>query len=132
MTNIVVSGLSIYPLKSCREVKQDSAWLEDFGLKNDRRWMVVDENGVMLTQRKLAKMCLIQPEITDTGLTLSTSTMAALYVEVPSANKISIVKVWEDQCQAYDAGDEAATWLSSFLSIMQEIKPHLVMAFRCC
>ena len=117
MTNIVVSGLSIYPLKSCREVKQDSAWLEDFGLKNDRRWMVVDENGVMLTQRKLAKMCLIQPEITDTGLTLSTSTMAALYVEVPSANKISIVKVWEDQCQAYDAGDEAATWLSSFLSI---------------
>jgi len=117
MINLTVSGLSIYPVKSCREVKQNSAWVEDFGLKNDRRWMVVDENGVMLTQRKIAKMCLIQPELVENGLVLKTISMDPLYLEYPLANKKIIVKVWADQCQAYDAGDEAASWLSQFLSI---------------
>ena len=117
MINVTVSGLSIYPVKSCREVKQDSAWVEDFGLKNDRRWMVVDENGVMLTQRKIAEMCLIQPELVENGLVLKTISMDSLYVENPLANKKIIVKVWADRCQAYDAGDEAANWLSQFLSI---------------
>ena len=116
MTKITVSSLSLYPIKSCREVIQNSARVESFGLKNDRRWMVVDENGVMLTQRKISKMCLIQPEITKTGLILRTSAMESLHIEIPSENIKSNVKVWADQCQAYDAGDEAATWLSEFLA----------------
>jgi len=116
MTNIFVSSLSIYPVKSCREVKENATWVEDFGLKDDRRWMVVDDHGVMLTQRKIAKMCLIQPEITATGLILKAATMNSLYVDTPFSNNKCSVKVWADQCQAYDAGDEAANWLSQFLS----------------
>ena len=117
MTDIGVSHLSIYPVKSCRGVNQTSTFFEDFGLKNDRRWMVVDEQGVMLTQRKITKMCLIQPEVIETGLILSAATMAELHVDIPLANKICKVKVWNDVCQAYDSGDEAAHWLSQFLSI---------------
>ena len=116
MTKLIVSNLSIYPVKSCREIKQNSGWVEAFGLRNDRRWMVVDEEGVMLTQRKIAKMCLIQPEITETGLLLNAPAMNNIYIEYPHVNKKIIVKVWADQCQAYDAGDEVAGWLSEFLS----------------
>ena len=117
MTNISISGLSIYPVKSCRGISLTSSHLEAFGLQGDRRWMVVDENGVMLTQRKIAKMCLIQPEIIKTGLVLKTVNMDNLFVEIPSVTKTVSVKVWEDQCQAYDAGNEAANWLSHVLSI---------------
>ena len=117
MTNLTVSGLSIYPVKSCREVKKNSTLVEAFGLKDDRRWMVVDTDGVMLTQRKIARMCLIQPEVTKTGLVLSAVTMDNLYVEIPLNNNKKInVKVWNDYCHAYDAGDEAANWLSYVLS----------------
>lgn len=116
MTNIIVSALSIYPVKSCRGVSLSSAQLESFGLKDDRRWMVVDEKGVMLTQRKIAKMCLIQPELTSQGLILKTASMADLNIEIPLANKKVSVTVWGDHCQAYDAGDEAANWLSQVLS----------------
>ncbi len=115
MTNIVVSALFIYPVKSCRGVSLDSAQLESFGLKHDRRWMVVDEKGVMITQRKIAKMCLIQPELTAGGITLKTEAMADLYIETPEQAKKVSVKVWDDQCQAYDAGDDAANWLSQVL-----------------
>jgi len=117
MTNIIVSELSVYPVKSCREVKLNSALVESFGLKNDRRWMVVDERGVMLTQRKIAKMCLIQVELTNSGLILKTSSMDSLSVITPVVKKKVTVKVWDDECQAYDAGEEAAKWLSYALSI---------------
>ena len=116
MTGIIVSSLSIYPVKSCAEVPVDSTKIEDFGLRNDRRWMVVDKHGVMLTQRKIAKMCLIKPEVVDTGLILSANTMSPLTIKQPISTK-NIVTVWHDQCQAYDAGDEAANWLTHFLSI---------------
>ena len=116
MTNIVVSALSIYPVKSCRGISLSSAQLERFGLKHDRRWMVVDEKSVMLTQRKITKMCLIQPELNSRGLTLKTASMDALDVEMPLTNNKVSVKVWDDHCQAFDAGDEAANWLSQVLS----------------
>jgi len=115
MTELIVSSLSIYPVKSCREVAQNSSYVESFGLRNDRRWMVVDEQGVMLTQRKISKMCLIQPELTASGLILNSSTMNPLPINIPTQNKKCSVKVWADQCQAFDAGDEAATWLSHVL-----------------
>lgn len=116
MTKLLVSGLTIYPVKSCRGIKVKNTQVESFGLKNDRRWMVVDEQGVMLTQRKVAKMCLIQPAITENGLTLHHSDMEILEVDLPITNKKMNVKVWDDECQAYDAGDKAANWLTHVLS----------------
>ena len=114
MTNILVSGLSVYPVKSCAEVQLESANVEQFGLNNDRRWMVVDEHGVMLTQRKISKMCLIQTQVINDGLILSASDIEPLVVKYPSVNK-SLVTVWNDQCHVYDAGEDAAIWLSRYL-----------------
>ena len=115
MTNLVVSRLSIYPVKSCREIELSSSFVEDFGLRNDRRWMVVDEQGVMITQRKISKMCLIQPELSATGIILNTTTLNPISVNIPTHNKKYSVRVWHDECQAFDAGDEAANWLSQIL-----------------
>lgn len=117
MKDILVSGLSIYPVKSCRGIKLNSSELGSFGLENDRRWMVVDEHGVMLTQRKIAEMSLIQVELTDFGIILEKPLMHSLSVTIPSAKNRIAVKVWKDHCQAFDAGDEAAKWLSAALSV---------------
>lgn len=117
MTDIIVSGLSIYPVKSCREIKQKFTFVGNFGIENDRRWMVVDENGVMLTQRKYSEMCLIHVALTDSGIELNKANKESLFVKNPINNKKMSVKVWHEQCQAYDAGDEAANWLSEALSV---------------
>lgn len=117
MTKIAVSGISIYPVKSCREIKLNSVFVGSFGLENDRRWMVVDENRVMLTQRKISEMCLIQVELTDSGIILSTLSQEHLHVSKPESKNKVTVKVWHDECQAYDAGVDAAKWLSDALSV---------------
>lgn len=79
--------------------------------------MVVDKKGVMLTQRQISKMCLIQVELTDSGVVLTIDSMDSLFIATPSSSKKVTVKIWQDECQAYDAGEEAAKWLSMALSI---------------
>ena len=117
MTNITVSDLSIYPVKSCAGITLTSTMVTNFGLDNDRRWMVVDENGTMLTQRKISEMCLIQVELSELGITLNKLSLESLFVHYPIEQKKITVKVWLDQCQAYDAGEDAAVWLSEALAI---------------
>lgn len=117
MTKLSVAGLSIYPVKSCREVKLNSSLVGDFGLENDRRWMIVDEKGVMLTQRKVAEMCLIQVELTNFGIILTKSSKDRLSVRIPNPKTKTTIKIWQDNCEAFDAGDDAANWLSTVLSV---------------
>ena len=50
MSELIVSQLAIYPVKSMKQISLDEATIDMGGLKNDRRWMVVDADGQMITQ----------------------------------------------------------------------------------
>lgn len=115
MSEIILSQLAVYPVKSLRQISLNKTRLEAFGLEHDRRWMVVDAQGVMLTQRRLSRMCLLQPLITATGISIASPAGNILLVDIPQATQPRQVKVWDDLCRAYDAGDAAAEWLSGFL-----------------
>ncbi len=115
MAEIRISELAIYPVKSLGQITHDSVNIDRFGFSLDRRWMVVDASGVMITQRQKARMCLIQPLLEDDGLRLQAADMPDLKVYTqPDLPRLS-VSVWEDHCQALDCGGEAAEWLSRFL-----------------
>lgn len=116
MSDIKISELNIYPVKSLRQIALSRSKVERFGLQSDRRWMVVDNNGKMLTQRQIARMCLIQPLLIENGIQLTAQGMTDLIITIPDTSETQTVTVWEDNCQAYDAGVEAALWLSEFLS----------------
>lgn len=115
MSEITLSQLTIYPVKSCAGIKLKTAYTSPFGLQYDRRWMLVDSNGVMLTQRQHPRMCLIQPALDNGRLSLSAPAMDKLYVEQSTVTLP--VSVWEDQCSALDCGDQAAAWLSEFMGV---------------
>ncbi len=117
MTQIRVSELAIYPVKSLAQLSMDQLRVERTGFAFDRRWMVVDEDGLMITQRKKARMSLIQPQPYDKGLRLQASDMPDLNVFCASDSPRRSVTVWDDSCMALDCGDEAGAWLSRFLDI---------------
>jgi len=121
MTNLFISELAIFPVKSMRQVQLQKSVLQFGGLKNDRRWMVVDDKDVMITQRNVARLCLIQPELlnpdVDCSLKLGAAEMPEIIISVPDGSTTRRVKVWDDICNAYDAGDEVANWLGQFLNI---------------
>jgi len=117
MTELKVSELAIYPVKSLARITLQAASVQCFGLEHDRRWMLVDAAGKFLTQRQHARMCLIQPELQGEQLCLRAEGMPALVVPGPAGQSTRRVIVWDDQCNALDCGDESAAWVSRFLAI---------------
>ena len=122
MPSIIVSELAIYPVKSFAQIPLKKSYIDGFGLNQDRRWMVVDNNGKFITQRQQPRMCLLKPELIpsegiEQGLIIRAPAMDALKVMVPSAQKTRQVTVWNDQCAALDCGNAAAQWLRHFLGI---------------
>ena len=113
---ITVSELYIHPLKSAASVAVDKVAIDTFGLQYDRRWMLVDESGDFLSQRKLPAMCLIKAAVVDSFLTVSVPDLPVLTLTGTLKNAREVT-VWGDVCNSYDCGDEAADYLSRFLQV---------------
>lgn len=47
-----IASLHTYPVKGCHRLDHDEAVTEPWGLAGDRRWMVIDPDGVGVTQRQ--------------------------------------------------------------------------------
>lgn len=113
---VTISELYIYPLKSAASISVTKVSIDAFGFENDRRWMLVDDKGVFLSQRQLPSMCLIKAVVEDKGLKLSVPDESSLFVPVTD-DKIQMAEVWGDTCQTYDCGEKAADYLSDFLQV---------------
>lgn len=70
-THATITGLHIYPVKSCRGISLATAEMTGRGLAHDREWMVVDAEGQFLTQRALPRMALIETALTSDTLRLT-------------------------------------------------------------
>lgn len=110
-----ITRLFVYPVKSCAGVELREATLTETGLEFDRAWMVVDEQGVFVTQRELPRMALVQPELKNLEMVLRAPGMLALHIALDKVEQPTQVKVWRDTVAAYDMGDVAAQWFSDFL-----------------
>ncbi len=121
--SIVVSQLYFYPVKSCAGTALDAAAIGPRGIKYDRQWMVIDEDGYFLTQRQLSRMALIRPEINEAEgvLKLNAPEMPEIAVKLNSEGQNLSVTVWDDNCRALYEGDEVAHWLTQFLGVKSRL-----------
>jgi uncharacterized protein len=116
----VIRALFVYPVKSCAAIALDGALLEAEGLKWDRHWMAVDENGCFVSQREYAAMARIVPEFVEGGVRLSMAEMAStllLPFEPRGEARRVEATVWKDTFEALDEGDEAARWFSQAVGV---------------
>jgi len=55
-----LSGLYLHPIKSTAPLAVETALVEPRGLRDDRRWMVVDADGRFITGRELPRLTLVR------------------------------------------------------------------------
>lgn len=117
-----IGALWIFPIKSCAGITVQQAQLLATGLQWDRAWMVVDEQGVFLTQRQLPRMAWIQPQIDSAAGCLRVQFAGLEPLQLPLALPFMDrtaarlpVQVWSSHVQAWDMGDAAAQWFSTAL-----------------
>jgi len=117
MTHSTLSAITLYPVKSLAGISVNSWPVTKTGLQYDRKWMLVDNAGQFLSQRKLPRMALIKTALTDSHLILSASGMENLFLPLtPVDGGIINSTIWNDQCDAHSVSQEADQWLSSFLN----------------
>ena len=112
--NCTLHALHVHPVKSCAGLELRRSLLLDTGLDLDRAWMLVDEQGVFVTQRELPRLALVRPQLRSDDLVLRAPGMLALHVALDRVEAALRVQVWDDRVPAWDMGALAAQWFSDF------------------
>ncbi len=111
-----ITQITNYPIKSIQGINQQQADVTPLGLKNDRTFMLVDENGLFITQRKNPQMALISLAPLGNNLMLNAPDMPSLLIDTALFDSTPIqVEIWKDQCKAFPAEDRVNQWFSKFL-----------------
>jgi uncharacterized protein len=112
---IRITALNVYPVKGCRGIALDSARVAATGFEHDREWLIVRPDGRFMTQREDPRLALIEPTLADEALQLRVPGGVELRVPFDAQGKEVEVTCWKDRCAAFDAGDEAAAFLTRYL-----------------
>ena len=114
-----ISGIFVYPVKSCAPMAVEESEIGPTGFKYDRHWAIM-KGSKCLSQKDLKTLCLVRPKI-EAGqkvLTLSFPNMEPLRVpldlegsESPSNNEVCVGKVCGVGIDGLDCGQAASDWL---------------------
>jgi uncharacterized protein len=111
-----ISEINIYPIKSLRGIALENAFVEERGLKDDRRLMLVDENGNLLTQREFPKMATVAVDLKENGLEVSAEGFETLSMADAFADAETVtVRVWQSFCDALVAKPSINEWFADVL-----------------
>lgn len=117
-----VSQLFIYPIKSLGGIELQSSELTPTGLRYDRRWMLVNEEGRFLSQREESRMALLAVSLHEQSLQVFSKENPGSRVEIPFLKKNEMenhprisVSIWDDLCTALIYPDAIGAWFSDIL-----------------
>ncbi|NWY40695.1 MOCOS sulfurase, partial [Sylvia atricapilla] len=118
---ITIAKIYLYPIKSCSAFEVTEWPVGNQGLLYDRNWMVVNQNGVCMTQKQEPRLCLVNPSIDLKQKIMVIQAEGMDPISVPlddSPGKEAVIcesKVCSHRVKTYDCGERVAGWLSTFL-----------------
>lgn len=119
MAKGTLSGIFIYPVKSCAEISVQKIKGTSTGLEGDRQWVFVGGGDNVLTQRDYPSMALIKPTLLEengNGLKLEAPGMTPIVVaQKESRESFNEIELWGNSRSGFDQGDEIAQWISDYL-----------------
>lgn len=114
-----LASLHIHPIKSLGGFAVQEARITDRGFAHDRRWMLVDENGVFITQREVPTMACLHCAPRTDGFRV-TDVRDGDTIDLPWSLSEGIelaARVWNDKVLALVAPIEHSLWFSHRLGI---------------
>jgi uncharacterized protein len=113
---MLLSQIFIYPIKSVRGIAVSEIQLDSSGPLQDRRWMMVDEEGLFLSQRKLPRMVLIETRFEGSDLVVTAPGMSPLVIPTWSGEGEWVpVRIWRDHLSLPHPDQAYSDWFSAFL-----------------
>lgn len=116
--SLQLSEIFIYPIKSLGGISLNSSFAGKRGLKYDRRYLLVDEGGIFITQRDYPQMALLKLSFCDEGfrvLNTKDNSYTIIPFESDSIEKLK-VQIWDDICGAVRVGSDFDKWFSAAIN----------------
>jgi uncharacterized protein YcbX len=88
-----ITSLHTYPVKGCHRLDHDAAHVEPWGLAGDRRWMIIDPEGVGITQRDAPELTRLSVTHRPGGLLLN----GTVAVDEPAGGPETTVRIFSSQ-----------------------------------
>ncbi|RDC54694.1 MOSC domain-containing protein [Pedobacter chinensis] len=120
MNKLYLSGLYIYPIKSLGGISLATSHIEERGLQHDRRWMLTDEEGMFITQRKHHELALLQVSIENDELIVFHKADPHKKISFPLEQTIGegiSVKIWDDLSEGLEVSESVSKWFSDFMQM---------------
>jgi uncharacterized protein YcbX len=116
---MTLSEINIYPIKSLGGISLSASLVEERGLQYDRRWLLVDRDGVFITQREHPEMTLFKLAFTESGFTIlhTKSHQQKIIPFQPQTSEKIKVTIWNDTCNAIRVDKKLDLWFSELLSM---------------
>lgn len=116
---VKVTELYLHPLKSAKPIRVKSIEINEFGVVNDRRWMIITQDNRYQGLKHNPMIGLINVALDDKHLTLSAEKMPELKIPLHSDDEETQtpfkVELFKCTCEVVDEGKEASKWLNEFL-----------------
>ncbi|MCX8491285.1 MAG: MOSC domain-containing protein [Cyclobacteriaceae bacterium] len=118
MSGLRLSEIWIYPIKSMGGIRLNSAKVAGKGLEFDRRWMLIDENNMFITQRKILEMALFKLEMNPDSFTIRFNNES---IQLPfnsvSSSDIIQATIWDDSVDTIEVDKGYSNWFSDKLKL---------------
>ena len=115
MSELTLSEINVFPIKSLRGISLPQADLTSRGLRLDRRWMLVDDQGKFLSQRVYPVLTMLQVKIQGDQLEVHHVDYPEQVIEVspngPFESTIDVI-VWQNICSANVYPKPVNEWFS--------------------
>ncbi|CAL9686782.1 unnamed protein product [Knipowitschia caucasica] len=131
----VVSQLLVHPLKSGKALSVALAECLRTGLKfgelQDRHWLVVTEDGHMVTGRQEPRLVLMSLTCEGGQVCLNGPNMEELKIPINNpTHRVTDCRVFGSDVQGRDCGDAASSWLTRYLQAQKtyrlvHFEPHM-------
>jgi uncharacterized protein YcbX len=114
MTDLRLTEIWIYPIKSLGGIPLTSARVMGKGLQYDRRFMLVGPDGVCLTQREHPIMALFKLSLEGDQILIRHNNDVLTLPAVPAVlAEPEQVRIWDDTVAAQGVGAKYDQWFSS-------------------
>lgn len=120
MADLCVSGLNVFPIKSCKASKVQEIVVDSYGVVGDRRFMIVDGNNRFVSQRKFPQLATVSVVFEDGGKTMHVTAPSVSHdlklVPMCEGERVEVT-VWESAVMVIDQGDKAASWFTELIGV---------------
>jgi len=111
----VVKEIYIYPIKSLAGISCNNAKAEEMGFENDRRWMLIDADNQMITQREHRIMSQFYPKILEGKISVTFQDHEHEFTIDEHLQNALDVNVWDDKSEVVEVNQTTSEWFSKHL-----------------